>query len=90
MPIAIIAYDKPNSLQLRFAHREAHLAYAAEIGATDIVGPFLDADGQMCGSLIILAYDDMKDAQAWSANDPYAKAGLFASVAMHAWKRVVG
>jgi uncharacterized protein YciI len=90
MAIAIIAYDKPNSLQLRLDNRKDHLAYTALKGVTQTAGPFLDADGNMCGSLIILSYDDMKDAEDWAANDPYAKVGLFESVTLRAWKKVVG
>ena len=29
-------------------------------------------------------------AKAWAADDPYAKAGLFASVELTAWKKVIG
>ena len=34
--------------------------------------------------------DDMAAAEAWAAGDPYAKAGLFASVELTAWKKVIG
>jgi uncharacterized protein YciI len=44
----------------------------------------------MCGSLLILDVEDMAAAQAWAENDPYAKAGLFDSVSIDVWKRVVG
>jgi len=30
------------------------------------------------------------EAESFSANDPYAKAGLFDSVAINAWKKTVG
>ena len=30
------------------------------------------------------------EAEAWAAADPYAKAGLFASVMIQEWKRVIG
>ena len=32
----------------------------------------------------------MAAAEAWAANDPYAKAGLFASVELVEWKKVIG
>jgi len=32
----------------------------------------------------------MAAAQDWAANDPYAKAGLFDSVSVTEWKKVVG
>ena len=52
-------------------------------------GPFLDA-GAMVGSLVVLNVDDLDAAQAWAAADPYAKAGLFASVDIREWKKVIG
>jgi uncharacterized protein YciI len=50
----------------------------------------LDGDGNMCGSLLILEVPDMAAAEAWAASDPYSKAGLFESVTLKAWKRVIG
>ena len=44
----------------------------------------------MCGSLLIMEVDSMADAEAFAANDPYAKAGLFESVELIEWKQTVG
>jgi uncharacterized protein YciI len=55
-----------------------------------MAGPVLDDDGQMCGSLIVLEVANLAAAQAWADNDPYAKAGLFSSVILQAWKKVIG
>jgi uncharacterized protein YciI len=55
-----------------------------------MAGPFLDADGQMTGSLIVLMVNSLAEAQAWAEADPYAKAGLFQSVTIREWKKVVG
>jgi uncharacterized protein YciI len=44
----------------------------------------------MAGSLVILDVADRAAAEAWAAGDPYAKAGLFAQVAIRPWNRVVG
>lgn len=90
MRIALIARDKPDMLQTRLDNREAHLAYVADSGVVELAGPFLDDDGSMCGSLLILALDSMADAKNWAANDPYAKAGLFADVTLREWKKVIG
>ena len=32
----------------------------------------------------------LDEARAWAAADPYAKAGLFQSVAIREWKKVIG
>jgi len=90
MLIALIAHDKPGALALRMENRQAHLAYIEETGVVAQAGPLLDAQGQMAGSLVVLDVPDMAAAQSWAANDPYAQAGLFADVQLHAWKRVIG
>lgn len=91
MLYAIICIDKPGALETRKANREAHLAHIrGSDGAIVQAGPFLDADGQMCGSLLICEADDISAAEAWAEADPYAKAGLFQSVEIRAWNRVVG
>ena len=91
MLIALIARDKPGALELRKANRAAHLAYLeASSDAVVQAGPLLDADGGMAGSLIVLDLPDMAAAERWAANDPYAGAGLFQSVELIQWKRVIG
>ena len=50
----------------------------------------LDAAGEMAGSLVILDVPDMAAAESWAKSDPYAMAGLFASVEIRPWKRVIG
>lgn len=90
MFVALIAHDKPGALSIRQENRPAHLEY---LKSTDLVaqaGPLLDAEGQMIGSLIILDVDDMAAAQTWADNDPYAQAGLFQSVTLTHWNRVIG
>ena len=90
MLFALIARDKPGSLETRKANREAHLAHIADTGVVDQAGPLLDDAGQMIGSLVILDVADMAAAQDWAAQDPYARAGLFESVKIIPWKKVVG
>lgn len=90
MQFALIATDKSGALQIRLDNRDAHLAYVKETGVVDVAGPFLDGDGTMCGSLLILSLDTMSEAENWAANDPYAKAGLFESVTLRPWKKVIG
>jgi uncharacterized protein len=90
MLVALMAHDKPGALEIRKENRPAHLDY---LNSTDLVaqaGPLLDADGGMIGSLIILDVPDLEAAQSWAENDPYAKAGLFQSVTLTHWNRVIG
>lgn len=90
MLIALIGHDRPGHLETRKANREAHLAYIRQTGKVVMAGPLLDDDGAMCGSLVILDVADMAEAQMWAANDPYEKAGLFASVDLKQWNKVIG
>ncbi len=89
MKIALIAKDKPGALDIRKANRDAHVAYLKSTGAVEMAGPFLDENGEMCGSLIVLNMD-MAAAEDWAANDPYKKADLFQSVELIAWNKVIG
>ncbi len=86
MLFVLAAIDKPNSHALRMATRQAHFEYARATGAVKLGGPFLDAKGEMTGSLIIFEAPDLDAAMAWHANDPYAKAGLFAQSEIRPWK----
>ncbi len=91
MPLfAVICRDRPDHLAVRQANRDAHLAYLRETGVVQQAGPFLDDEGAMCGSLLILDVADRAAADAWAAQDPYARAGLFESVTIQAWNRVIG
>ena len=90
MLIALIAHDKPGNLAVRKENRQAHLDYIEATGVVNQAGPLLDDAGEMAGSLVILDVVDMAAAQAWAAGDPYAKAGLFESVTLTPWKRVIG
>jgi len=86
MLFVVIAIDKENALPLRLATREAHFAYARDTGVIKLGGPFLDANGEMKGSLIIFEAENMAAAKAWHAGDPYVKAGVFASSEVRPWK----
>lgn len=86
MLFVITAMDKENASELRMATRDAHFEYARGTGAVRLGGPFLDARGDMIGSLIIIEADDLAAARKWQENDPYAGAGLFARVEVRPWK----
>lgn len=90
MRVALICKDKPGALQTRLDNRAAHLAHIEATGVVELAGPFLDEAGQMTGSLVVLNVDSLQAARDWAAADPYAKAGLFDSVTITEWKKVVG
>ena len=86
----LICLDKPGALATRLATREAHLAYARDAGCVRAGGAFLDPDGHPEGSMIIVERDDLEAARAFAANDPYALAGVFASVEVKPWRLALG
>ena len=87
---AIHCIDKPDSLELRNDTRPKHLAYLQALGDSILVaGPLLDPEGVSIGSLMIIDFPDRKAAIGFAADDPYAQAGLFASVAVTAYRKVL-
>ncbi len=90
MRVALICRDKPGSIQIRLDTRTAHLAHIEATGVVEMAGPFLDDAGSMTGSLIVLSVETLDQARAWADADPYAIAGLFDSVTISEWKKVIG
>ena len=90
MLVSLIAKDKAGALDVRKANRDAHLAYIKLTGVVQQAGPILNAAGEMTGSVIILDVQSMANAEDWAASDPYALAGLFESVQLLHWNRVIG
>lgn len=90
MRVALICKDKPGALQTRIENRPAHLAHIETSGVVEMAGPFLNEEGQMTGSLVVLQVETLDQARAWAEADPYARAGLFESVTITEWKKVVG
>lgn len=89
MLAALICIDKPDHLQTRLDTRPAHGDYLKQTGVVAQAGPFLNEAGEMIGSLVILDVASLADAEAWAAADPYAKAGLFQTVTIREWKKVI-
>ena len=92
MPLFVLnCHDKPNALDLRMATREAHLAYVRpKLDLLKLGGPLLDANGDMAGSLMIVDAADLAAAQAFSAGDPYTRAGLWDRVEITPFKVTLG
>jgi uncharacterized protein len=87
MLYALICTDKPNSLDLRLANRPDHVAYLKSLGDTLVLaGPFTKDDGEtMIGSLIVVEAPSREAAKKIADGDPFAKAGLFATVEVRPW-----
>ena len=93
MHFAFLCKDKPGALQVRLDTRPDHVAYLNALNADGklaFAGPFLGDDGKPTGSLVVVKAETIEDAREIAGNDPYAKAGLFESVTITEWKRVIG
>jgi uncharacterized protein YciI len=87
MLYALICTDKLGSLDLRKATRPDHIAFLKSLGdAVVLAGPFTEADGETPnGSLIVVEAGSREAVEAIAEADPYARAGLFASVEIRPW-----
>ncbi len=98
MYYAIVSQDIDNSLALRKSARPAHLARLNALkdnGRLLVAGPnpAIDnddpGDAGFTGSLVIAEFESLADAQAWADSDPYIEAGVYASVSVKPFKKVL-
>lgn len=81
--------DRPDGQAIRAATREAHFAYL-ERNKDKLVlgGGLLAEDGQTrLGSVFIINVPSRKAAEAFSADEPFRKAGLFQTVKITRMRR---
>lgn len=89
MPYAIITTDKPDSAELRARTRDTHVQYlTANLHKLLAAGALTADDGSGGhGGILIVETDDRKEAEAFIANDPFTKAGLFEKVTVSRWRK---
>ncbi|CCK75507.1 MAG: YciI family protein [Oleispira antarctica] len=95
---AIISQDVDNSLEKRLSVRPAHLArlqILKDEGRLLIAGPHPAIDSEdpgaegFTGSLVVAEFNALTDAQAWADADPYISAGVYQSVTVKPFKKVL-
>ena len=89
---SIYALDRrPDGPEIRAETRPAHLEYIRRLGSkVKLAGRFMQHDGTTpAGSMIVIEADSIDEANDIAAEDPYAKAGLFASVDVRLYQWVV-
>jgi uncharacterized protein YciI len=98
MYYVIIGTDVPNSLERRLGARPAHLERITKLkdeGRLLLAGPFPAIDSAdpgpagFSGSLIVAEFDSLAQAKAWADADPYVAAGVYASVAVKPFRKVL-
>jgi uncharacterized protein YciI len=98
MLYAIISQDRADSLNDRLNARPDHLARLEALrdaGRLVLAGPHPAIDSPdpgpagFSGSLVVAEFDSLETAQAWADDDPYVAAGVYASVTVKPFRKVL-
>lgn len=93
MQFIIYTEDRDEGLPIRKANRDAHLAWLKNAEAPVkllTAGPWLDDDGTMRGSLLIVEASGKDTVTNWLETDPYKLAGLPKSVTVKGFIWAIG
>jgi uncharacterized protein len=94
----IKATDRPGSLQARLAARPDHLRRLQalkEDGRLLLAGPLPAIDSEdpgaagFLGSLVVAEFDSLEDAENWAQADPYVAAGVYQSITVEPFRKVL-
>ena len=95
---AVISEDHEESLEYRLAARPDHVArlkVLADAGRLLIAGPHPAVDSSdpgpagFTGSLVVVEFDSLENAQAWADEDPYMVAGVYRKVTVKPFNLVL-
>ena len=95
---AIISEDHEGSLDSRLAARPDHvirLKSLCDEGRLLIAGPHPAVDSSdpgpagFTGSLVVVEFDSLADAQSWADDDPYIAAGVYQKVTVKPFNLVL-
>ena len=98
MLYAIISQDIENSLKKRKSARPDHVARLNQLkdaGRLILAGPHpaIDSidpgDAGFTGSLIVAEFENLKEARSWAEEDPYVAAGVYSSVVVKNFNKVL-
>ena len=98
MLYAVIAQDVADSLEKRMAARPAHVDRLNALkneGRLILAGPHPAIDSSdpgsdgFSGSLIVAEFESLAAAQTWADTDPYITAGVYDSVVVKPFNKVL-
>ena len=98
MLYAIISQDVENSLAKRIVARPDHVARLNQLkveGRLILAGPHpaIDSidpgDAGFTGSLIVAEFENLKEARSWADADPYVATGVYSSVIVKNFNKVL-
>jgi uncharacterized protein YciI len=95
---AIMAEDKPNSLDKRLAARPEHLKRLQTLqdaGRLLLAGPFPAIDSTdpgtagFTGSLIVAEFFNLQDATVWANSDPFVTSNVYKNVIVKPFRKTL-
>jgi uncharacterized protein YciI len=98
MLYAIISQDVENSLEKRKGARPDHIARLNQLrdqGRLILAGPHPKIDvsdpgeAGFSGSLVVAEFEDLNEARNWADADPYVSAGVYSSVIVKPFNKVL-
>ena len=98
MLYAIISQDVENSLEKRKGARPDHIERLNQLqdeGRLILAGPHPSIDvsepgeAGFSGSLIVAEFDELQKAREWADADPYVAAGVYSSVVVKPFNKVL-
>ncbi|MBB1488433.1 YciI family protein [Oceanospirillum sediminis] len=98
MLYAFICQDKEGTLEQRMQARPAHLERLTQLkneGRLILAGPHPAIDSEdpgeagFTGSLVVAEFESLEAAQSWADADPYNAAGVYESVTVKPFRKVL-
>ncbi len=98
MYYSIYCEDHESSLEKRLSARAEHLQRLHQLleqGRLLLAGPNPKIDSEdpgpagFSGSLIVAEFDCLQDAEAWAANDPFVRAGVYEKVTVKPFRKTL-
>lgn len=98
MHYAILCEDNENSLEKRRSVRPAHISRLQQLNRENqllLAGPLMKSDNEnpliagIKGSLIVARFNNLEEAKAWAAADPYVTADVYARVSVTPFKKLL-
>lgn len=87
MLFALVALDRPNSVERRMAIRPEHLKHLDALGEQLILaGPFLNDKEEGVGSIVIVEADTLEEAREMFNRDPFVRENLFDQITIKPWR----
>ena len=91
MHYVIHCLDHDGAVEKRLANYEDHKAYLGSAPVKTVIsGPLLaDDEKTMIGSCFVIEADTLAEVEAFNANDPFKKVGLWKSISIRPFSKRV-